>query len=327
MKVMVTGGAGYVGSVATEALLARGHGVVVLDDLRTGHRGAVADGAAFVQADIADAPAVGQALEEHGVEAIVHFAALSLVGESMQKPLDYFDNNVAGSLSLWRTALRHGVRKVVVSSTAALYGTPQAVPIPESANLAPESVYGETKLQMERTLGWLAQTAGLGSVALRYFNAAGASATRGEDHRPESHLVPIVLQVALGQRQQVAVFGEDYPTPDGTAVRDYVHVEDLAQAHVLALETMRPGEARAFNLGSEHGFSVREVIDLAREVTGHDIPTVASPRRAGDPPVLVADAGLARRELGWQPRHPELRQVIEAAWRWHRANPEGYPGG
>lgn len=325
MKVMVTGGAGYVGSVATEALLARGHGVVVIDDLRTGHRAAVAEGAAFVQADIADAKAVGEALEEHGVEAIVHFAALSLVGESMQKPLAYFHNNVAGSLSLWRTALHHGVRKVVVSSTAALYGTPQAVPIPESAILAPESVYGETKLQMERTLGWLAQTAGLGSVALRYFNAAGASATRGEDHRPESHLIPIVLQVALGQRQQVGVFGEDYATPDGTAVRDYVHVEDLAQAHVLALESMRPGEARAFNLGSEHGFSVREVIDLAREVTGHDIPTVASPRRAGDPPVLVADAGLAKRELGWQPRHPDLRQVVESAWRWHGANPAGYP--
>lgn len=324
MNVMVTGGAGYVGSVATEALLARGHKVVVLDDLRTGHREAVPQGAAFVQAGIADEQAVGEALEDHGVEAIVHFAALSLVGESMQKPLDYFENNVTGSMRLWRAALRHGVQRVVVSSTAALYGTPEAVPIPETARLAPESVYGETKLQMERVLGWLAQTQGLGSVALRYFNAAGASASRGEDHRPESHLVPIVLQVALGQREQVSVFGDDYPTPDGSAVRDYVHVEDLAQAHVLALEAMRPGEARAFNLGSERGFSVREVIELAREVTGHDIPAVASPRRAGDPPVLVADAGLAKRELGWQPRHPELRAVIESAWRWHRANPHGY---
>jgi UDP-glucose 4-epimerase len=324
MNVLVTGGAGYVGSVATEALLARGHRVVVVDDLRTGHRDAVPDGAAFVLADVADAELVGYALEEHRVEAILHFAASSLVGESMAAPLDYFDNNVTGALRLWRTALRHGVKRVVVSSTAALYGTPDAVPIPETARLAPESVYGETKLQLERALRWLASTAGVGSIALRYFNAAGASGTRGEDHRPESHLIPIVLQAAAGRREKVAVFGDDYPTPDGTAVRDYVHVEDLADAHVRALEVLEPGVARAFNLGNGQGYSVRQVIDVAREVTGADIAVEASPRRAGDPPVLVADASAAHRDLGWTPRYPDLRDIVATAWAWHRANPEGY---
>ncbi len=324
MNVLVTGGAGYVGSVATEALLARGHHVVVVDDLRTGHRDAVPDGAAFVLADVADAELVGYALEEHGVEAILHFAAASLVGESMTAPLDYFDNNVTGALRLWRTALRHGVKRVVVSSTAALYGTPDAVPIPETARLAPESVYGETKLQIERTLSWLASTAGVGSVALRYFNAAGASSTRGEDHRPESHLIPIVLHVAAGRREKVSVFGDDYPTPDGTAVRDYVHVEDLADAHVRALEILEPGVARAFNLGNGQGYSVRQVIDVTREVTGRDIAVEASPRRAGDPPALVADASAAHRDLGWTPRYPDLRDIVASAWAWHRANPDGY---
>jgi len=298
--------------------------VVVVDDLRTGHREAVPDGAAFVLADVGDRELVGYALEEHRVEAILHFAASSLVGESMRSPLDYFDNNVTGALRLWRTALRHGVRRVVVSSTAALYGTPDAVPIPETARLAPESVYGETKLQLERALGWLATTAGVGSIALRYFNAAGASATRGEDHRPESHLIPLVLQVAAGLRPQVAVYGDDYPTPDGSAVRDYVHVEDLAAAHVAALEAITAGEARAYNLGNGQGYSVREVVEVARAVTGRDIATEAAPRRAGDPPVLVADAGAAARDLGWRPRHPELRDIVASAWTWHRDHPDGY---
>ncbi len=324
MNVLVTGGAGYVGSVATEALLARGHRVVVVDDLRTGHREAVPEGAAFVLADVADADLVGFALEEHGVEAIVHFAASSLVGASMESPLDYFDNNVVGAVRLWRTALRHGVKRVVVSSTAALYGTPERVPIPETARLEPESVYGETKLQLERTLGWLARTAGVGSVALRYFNAAGASEHRGEDHRPESHLIPIVLQVAAGRRPHVAIFGDDYPTDDGTAVRDYVHVEDLAQAHVAALEAAVPGQALAFNLGNAHGYSVREVIETARLVTGRDIATVVAPRRAGDPPVLVADASAARRDLGWTPSRAGLERMVADAWAWYGAHPEGY---
>jgi UDP-glucose 4-epimerase len=325
MNVLVTGGAGYVGSVATEALLARGHRVVVVDDLRTGHREAVPDGAAFVLADVADPDLVGFAIEEHGVEAIVHFAASSLVGASMEAPLDYFDNNVGGALRLWRTALRHGVRKVVVSSTAALYGTPDVVPIPETAPLHPESVYGETKWQLERTLTWLARTAGMGVVALRYFNAAGASATRGEDHRPESHLIPLVLQVAAGRRPHVAIYGDDYPTPDGTAVRDYVHVEDLAEAHVAALEAVTPGTARAYNLGNGQGYSVREVVKVVARVTGCEVATVAAPRRAGDPPVLVADAAAARRELGWTPRRPDLDRIVADAWAWHQAHPDGYP--
>lgn len=324
MNVLVTGGAGYVGSVACETLLARGHRVVVVDDLRTGHRDAVPDGAAFVLADVADHELVGYALEEHRVDAILHFAASSLVGESMQAPLDYFDNNVGGALRLWRTALRHGVRRVVVSSTAALYGTPDAVPIPETARLAPESVYGETKLQMEQTLTWLAATAGFGSIALRYFNAAGATATRGEDHRPESHLIPIVLEAASGRRAGVAVYGDDYPTPDGTAVRDYVHVADLATAHALALEAITPGVARAYNLGNGQGYSVREVIEVAREVAGREIAAEVAARRAGDPPVLVADADAARRDLGWAPATPDLRDIVASAWAWHRAHPKGY---
>jgi UDP-glucose 4-epimerase len=324
MNVLVTGGAGYVGSVTCEALLAAGHRVVVVDDLRTGHRDAVPAGAAFVLADVADPDLVGFAIEEHDVEAIVHFAASSLVGESMQAPLDYFDNNVIGALRLWRTALRHGVRRVVVSSTAALYGTPDSVPIPETARLAPESVYGETKLQLERALTWLATTAGMGSIALRYFNAAGASSALGEDHRPESHLIPIVLQVAAGLRPRVSVYGDDYPTPDGTAVRDYVHVEDLAAAHVAALAAIVPGVARAYNLGNGQGYSVREVIDVVRSVTGREVAAETAPRRAGDPPVLVADAAAARGDLGWSPRIPDLRDIVGSAWAWHCAHPQGY---
>ena len=324
MNVLVTGGAGYVGSVTTELLLRRGHEVVVLDDLRTGHRDAVPDGAAFVLGDVAYADLVSYALAEHAVEAIVHFAASSLVGESMEAPLDYFDNNVTGALRLWRTALRHRVKRVVVSSTAALYGTPDAVPIPEEARLAPESVYGETKLQLERTLGWLARTAGLGSVALRYFNAAGATDDRGEDHRPETHLIPLALQVAAGERPHLSVFGDDYPTPDGSAVRDYVHVADLAEAHALALEALTPGTARAFNLGTGAGHSVLEVARAAAEVTGRPVPIVRSPRRPGDPPVLVADAARARRELGWVPRTPDLAAIVASAWAWRRRHPRGY---
>jgi len=325
MNVLVTGGAGYVGSITTEALLAAGHRVVVVDDLRTGHREAVPEGAAFVHADIGDAAMVGYALEEYGVEAILHFAASSLVGESMEAPLDYFDNNVTGSYRLWRTALRHGVRNVVVSSTAALYGTPSQVPIPEGAPLRPESVYGESKWQLERGLQWLAATLGMGSIALRYFNAAGASATRGEDHRPETHLIPLVLQVALGTRESVAVYGDDYPTNDGTAIRDYIHVQDLADAHLRALDAIRTGEHHAFNLGNGLGYSVAEVVATARAVTGRDIATRRAPRRNGDPPVLVADASKAKRELGWQPAQPDLTGIVASAWAWLRDHPQGYP--
>ncbi len=324
MRILVTGGAGYIGSVTAAALLERGHDVVVLDDLRTGHREAVPEGAAFVRADVADVPTVAATLSRHGPVAIVHFAASSLVGESMERPMAYFGNNTGGTLSLLDTALQHGVQRFVLSSTAALYGTPDTVPIPEDAPLHPESVYGESKYLIERILGWLGRTAGLGWTALRYFNAAGATQERGEDHRPESHLIPIVLQTALGQRAEVAIFGDDYPTPDGTAVRDYVHVADLASAHIVAVEAIRPGQGAAYNVGTGRGFSVAEVIEACREVTGHPIPAEVAPRRPGDPPRLVADASRIREVLGWEPRTTELRDIVASAWSWHQAHPHGY---
>ena len=324
MRLMVTGGAGYVGSITVEALLAAGHEVLVVDDLRSGHRSALHPKARFVHADIADESAVRAALRETPCQALLHFAAASLVGDSMRDPHAYFRNNVAGTLALLRAVAAEGIEQVVFSSTAALYGTPERTPIPESAALAPESVYGETKLQIERALQWLGRTAGLASVSLRYFNAAGASAERGEDHRPESHLIPLVLQVAAGRRERVQVFGDDYPTRDGTAVRDYVHVEDLADAHVRALQALEPGVAKAYNLGNGQGASVSEVIAAVREVTGADVPVEVVARRAGDPPVLVADATLAQHDLGWRARRPALRDIVADAWRWHTARPRGY---
>jgi UDP-glucose 4-epimerase len=326
MNVLVTGGAGYIGSITVEVLLARRHRVVVLDDLSTGHREAVPEGAAFVHGDVADPDMVAQAVTDHEVDAVLHFAAASLVAVSMAAPTKYFRNNTAGSLLLLDTLERLGVRRFVLSSTAAVYGTPAAVPIPEDADLAPESVYGESKLMIERALAWLARTAEFGTVALRYFNAAGASAERGEDHRPESHLVPLVLQVAAGKRESVEIYGDDYPTPDGTAVRDYVHVLDLAEAHVLALEALQPGDERVYNLGNGRGYSVREVIDVCRKVTGAAIAEVAAPRRAGDPPVLVADSSRARAELGWVPTRESLDEIVATAWAWHVAHPDGYHG-
>ena len=325
MRILVTGGAGYIGSVTAAVLLERGHDVVVLDDLRTGHRAAVPDGVPFVLADVADEDAVGDAIDRHRLEAVVHFAANSLVGESMERPLLYFGNNTAGSLSLLATALRHGANRFVLSSTAALYGTPERVPIREDAPLAPESVYGESKHLIERALPWLARTAGLGWTALRYFNAAGAHGVRGEDHRPETHLIPIVLQVALGQRERVQVYGEDYDTDDGTAVRDYVHVADLADAHVRAVEAIRPGTGAAYNVGTGRGYSVREVVETCREATGATIAAESAPRRAGDPPRLVADPTKIERELGWRPERAALRDIVDSAWAWHRDHPGGYP--
>ena len=324
MRLLVTGGAGYVGSVTVEVLIAAGHQVLVIDDLRTGHRQAVHPAAHFVQADIADEVAVRGALREQPCEALLHFAAASLVGDSMRDPHGYFRNNVGGTLALLRAVSAEGLARVVFSSTAALYGTPERTPIPETAALTPESVYGETKLQIERALLWLARTTDLASVALRYFNAAGASDERGEDHRPESHLIPIVLDVAVGARDAVEVFGDDYPTADGTAVRDYIHVLDLADAHVRALEALEPARAKAYNLGNGAGASVAEVIEAVRDVTGCEVPTRSGPRRAGDPPVLVADASLAQRALGWRPRRPRLHDIVADAWRWRTAHPDGY---
>ncbi|HLV13131.1 MAG TPA: UDP-glucose 4-epimerase GalE [Trueperaceae bacterium] len=326
MKVLVTGGAGYIGSVTAQALLAAGHGVVVVDDLSTGHRGAVPEGARLVVADAGDARAMRALMAAEGVEAVMHFAALSLVGDSMREPLRYYRHNVGGAIGLLEACVAAGVGRFVLSSTAAVYGTPDVVPVPETAALRPASVYGETKLAIERLLHWLSVTRGLGYAALRYFNAAGAAPGRGEDHRPETHLVPLVLQAALGRRPEVTVFGSDYPTPDGTAVRDYVHVEDLARAHVLALEALAPGVGGAYNLGNGAGFSVREVIDVCRRVTGADLNVVEAPRRAGDPPVLVADASKAAAELGWRPRFADLEAIVASAWAWHSAQPDGYEG-
>jgi len=324
MRILVTGGAGYIGSVTTATLLARGHDVVVLDDLRTGHRAAVPDGATFVHADVADRTVVETTLAAHDADAIVHFAASSLVGESMRDPMAYFGNNAAGSIHLLEAARAVGVDRFVFSSTAALYGTPDDVPIPETAELRPESVYGASKLAVERVLDWLSRTTPFGAIALRYFNAAGATDALGEDHRPETHLVPIVLQAAAGRRDEVRIYGDDYPTPDGTAIRDYVHVADLAEAHALAVEAATPGRFEAYNLGSGVGYSVREVIDTVREVTDRDVPSRVDARRAGDPPRLVADASKVAAALGWAPRHSDLHAIVASAWAWHQAHPDGY---
>jgi UDP-glucose 4-epimerase len=328
MNVLVTGGAGYIGSVIVEALVARGHEVTVVDSLYKGHRAAVVEPAALVTLDLADGEGVRRLLGERGIAAVVHMAADSLVGESMRHPLKYFRNNVINSLNLAEAMVAEGVYRLVFSSTAAVYGEPAAVPIGEDAPLAPTNVYGETKLAFERMLRWLDEVHGLKWIALRYFNAAGATDRLGEDHEPETHLIPIVLSVALGKRAAVPLYGADYPTPDGTCVRDYIHVADLAEAHVLALEALaRPGAtSSAYNLGNGAGYSNLQVIEAARRVTGHPIPVVEKRRRPGDPAALVAGAGRIRRELGWQPRYPGIDDIVASAWRWHRRHPEGYEG-
>jgi len=323
VRVLVAGGAGYIGSVTVEQLVLAGHAVVVVDNLRQGHRAAVHPAAAFVQADLRDTATLAAALREYQVEAIMHFAAASLVGESMRRPELYFGTNVAGTLALLDAALAAGVRRIVFSSTAAVYGVPEAVPIPEDAPLQPINPYGESKLMVERILGWYDRIHGLRSACLRYFNAAGASAAYGEDHRPETHLIPVILQVALGRRDHCSLFGTDYDTPDGTCIRDYVHVVDLAQAHILALDALAERSA-VYNLGSSHGYSNREILDACRRVTGHPIPVVEAPRRPGDPPRLVADSARIRAELGWRPRYTDLDEIVATAWRWHQAHPDGY---
>lgn len=323
MRVLVCGGAGYIGSVTVEQLIEAGHQVVVVDSLRKGHRAAVHPAAVFIQADLHDGDALGRHLREHQIEAVMHFAADSLVGESMQRPELYFRTNVAGTLTLLAAMLEVGVKRFVFSSTAAVYGLPETHPIPEEAPLRPINPYGESKLMVERILDWYDQLHSLRSARLRYFNAAGASQLVGEDHRPESHLIPLVLQVALGQRDRIALYGADYPTPDGTCIRDYVHVVDLAQAHILALGALDKG-SMTYNLGSSRGYSNREIIAACRRVTGHPIPVDEQPRRPGDPPILVARADRIRHELGWQPRYIDLDEIVATAWRWHQAHPAGY---
>lgn len=327
MAILVTGGAGYIGSHAAMELLAQGEQVVIADNLRTGHRSAVPVQAKFYEGDIRDPAFLDRVFGENEIEAVIHFAASSLVGESMQQPLAYYDNNLFGTYTLTSAMVKHGVGKIVFSSTAATYGEPESVPITETAPTRPESPYGETKLAMEKLFRWCDHAHGLKFVSLRYFNACGAhpDGVIGEDHKPESHLIPIILQVPLGQRESIGIYGDDYPTEDGTCIRDYIHVVDLANAHWLALRYLRDGGASdVFNLGSGSGFSVKQVIDLARDVTGHPIPAVVSPRRAGDPAVLIASSEKARSVLGWQPRYDQLSAIIETAWRWHKSHPDGY---
>jgi UDP-glucose 4-epimerase len=325
MRILVTGGAGYIGSHAVRLFLARGHDVRVYDNLSMGHRAAVpAD--RLIVADLAEAHRLDQALVEYRIDAVVHFAAFAFVGESVTNPAKYYQNNLVNTLTLLDALRRHGVKRFVFSSTCATYGVPQTVPITEDEPQRPINPYGNGKLAVEYALGDYAAAYDWGFAALRYFNAAGASAdgSIGEDHNPETHLIPLVLQAAAGRRPAIQVFGTDYPTPDGTCVRDYIHVDDLAEAHLLALEKLKPGVGLRLNLGTGRGYSVRDVIRVAEEVTGRKVPVQEGPRRAGDPPVLVAAADRAQRELGWQPRHAELRPIVETAWNWHRAHPSGY---
>jgi len=324
MRVLVTGGAGYIGSEAVAQLCDAGHEVTVFDSLFQGHRAAVDARADFVEGDLADRAAVERTFAAHRPEAVMHFASQTLVGESMEKPFLHLGDNVRNGLNLLECAVEQGTKRFILSSTANLFGLPDRVPIDESARIDPGSPYGESKFILERMLRWMDDRFGMRYAALRYFNAAGApSLERGEDHDPETHLIPIVLQVALGQRERVTIYGDDYDTPDGTCVRDYIHVVDLADAHIRALGAL-DGGSRTFNLGNGQGYSVREVIEVAREVTGHPIPAVVGPRRPGDPAVLVASSDRIRAELGWAPRYPDLRAIVQSAWDWHRTHPHGY---
>jgi len=324
MKILVTGGAGYIGSVTVELLVGEGSEVVVLDDLSLGHRAAVHPAARLIVADLADRTAVDAVLAETRPDAVMHFAARSQVGESMREPFRYIGDNVRNGLNLIESMVEHGVMRFILSSTAALFGEPSKIPIDEDERIVPGSPYGESKNMLERILAWTEKVHGMRYAALRYFNAAGASEERGEHHDPETHLIPLVLQVALGKRERITVFGDDYPTPDGTCIRDYIHIIDLAQAHIRALAALDEG-SRTYNLGNGQGFSVMEVIETVRAVTGHPVPHVLGERRAGDPAALTADSRKIREQLGWTPRYPELRDIVDSAWRWHQANPEGYP--
>lgn len=327
MSVLVLGGAGYIGSHAVYQLIDRGEDVVVIDNLQTGHQEAVHPSAQFYLGDIRDAAFLQDVFTKESIGAVIHFAASSLVGESMEKPLHYFDNNVYGTQVLLKTMVEHEVKTIVFSSTAATYGEPESVPITETIPTKPTSTYGETKLTMEKLMKWTERAHGIKYVSLRYFNVAGArhSGEIGEDHRPETHLVPIIIQTALGQRDYITIFGEDYDTPDGTCIRDYVHVEDLIEAHLLALDYLKlGGKSDVFNLGSNQGFSVKEMIDTAREVTRKEIYAKSGRRRAGDPSILVASSNKAKSMLGWEPRRTSIKQIIKDAWNWHTSHPNGY---
>ncbi len=321
MKIFVTGGAGYIGSICVEQMLDRGHEVTVFDNLSEGHRAAVDSRAIFYEADLADADAVMRAMREAAPEAVMHFAANALVGESMTNPSKYFRNNTANGINLLDAMTTLGVKKIVFSSTCATFGIPEKMPIDESPPQRPINPYGESKLMFERILRWYGEIHGLCFTALRYFNAAGASEKFGEDHRIETHLIPNILKVALGQRESVDIYGTDYPTPDGTCIRDYIHILDLADAHIRALDRT---ESDFFNIGTGGGTSVREVIDCCRRITGRDIPAVERPRRAGDPPRLIAGSDKIRTVLGWEPRFQGVEAIVTSAWNWHREHPHGY---
>lgn len=327
MAILVLGGAGYIGSHTVYELIDAGREVVIADNLETGHIEAVHPQAKFYQGDIRDRAFVDSVLEAEQINGVIHFAANSLVGESMTDPLKYYDNNMNGTKVLLQSMVAHGVDKIVFSSTAATYGEPERVPILETDRTEPTNCYGETKLSMEKMFKWTARAHGLRYVSLRYFNACGAhvSGKIGEAHNPESHLIPLILQVPNGQREFISIFGDDYDTKDGTCIRDYIHVTDLAQAHILAMDyLMDGGESNIFNLGNGVGFTVKEVIDTAREVTGHPIPAKVTPRRAGDPAQLIASSDKARTVLGWNPQHADLKEIIGSAWNWHKTHPHGF---
>jgi UDP-glucose 4-epimerase len=321
MKILVVGGAGYIGSVCAQLLLDGGHEVTIFDNLSEGHRAAIDSRAEFIKCDLEDRESVERLLVRRQPEAVMHFAANALVGESMENPSKYFRNNVANGVNLLDAMIAAGARKLIFSSTCAIFGPPDRVPIDESMPARPINPYGESKLAFEKILRWYDEIHGLKFVSLRYFNAAGASEKFGEDHRVETHLIPNVLKVALGEKTQVEIFGTDYETPDGTCIRDYIHIIDLAQAHILALDASQSGY---YNLGTGGGSSVREVIDACRKVTGRKIDIVEKPRRAGDPPRLIASSQRIKRELGWQPQFQDLDVIIESAWKWHQKFPRGY---
>ncbi len=327
MRILVLGGAGYIGSHTALELVKAGEEVIVVDNLVTGYRRAVPENATFYQGDIHDFAFLDTLFQKEQIDAVIHFAAYSLVGESVTNPLKYYDNNLCGTKVLLEAMVKHHVDKIVFSSTAATYGEPENIPILETDRTCPTNPYGETKLAMEKMFQWTANAHGLRYVSLRYFNACGADASGkiGEAHNPESHLIPLILQVPNGKRDAISIYGVDYDTDDGTCIRDYIHVTDLAQAHILAVHyLMNGGENNIFNLGNGVGYSVREVIDTARKVTGHPIPAVETPRRAGDPARLVASSEKARQVLGWKPEHASLEEIIASAWKWHKNHPNGY---
>lgn len=327
MKVLVTGGAGYIGSHVVEMLIENGYEVVVYDNLSAGHREAVHKDATLFVGDLMDTAQLASFFDQHApFDGVFHFASHIQVGESMQKPFKYLRDNIVGVMNLLEQVTQHGIKRFILSSTANLYDEPETIPINEEEPLIPGSVYGETKFVAERFLMWMDRVYGLKYCCLRYFNASGAHPNGhiGEAHDPETHLIPLVLQVAMGTREKISIFGTDYDTPDGTAIRDYIHVIDLAEAHLLAFDALKEGDSRVYNIGTGTGFSVQEVIQACRDVTGHSIPAEESPRRAGDLPSLVADSSKIKRELGWSPEFDNLHKIVESAWRWHNTHPKGY---